>query len=373
MQHIDYTSRSRRFTARYPMLSMVMSYAGFWMLAHALVGLIIYLSGRNVAINFDLPFMDKPYTNILIGLMSGALYGTAIGVIDFYADKAWFRNKPLGKIIIFKTISTLIFLSLCFAVTRYVFFGVLFPERLQLDSEKGDLIWRNIFFIILIYSFFLTLVINFIMQVNKKFGPGVLLPILLGKYRNPKEEERVFMFMDLKSSTTLAEQLGHLRYSSFIRDAFADINSILNQYDAEIYQYVGDEIVISWKTAVLESFTTCMDFYFACQQQFELRRPYYQEQYGALPEFKAGIHKGKVSAVEIGEMKRDIAYHGDTLNIAARIQSLCNEYQQRLLTSREFLDAVSPDHTFTTMRIGDMILKGKSYPVEIWSVDRNYT
>jgi hypothetical protein len=44
---------------------------------------------------------------------------------------------------------------------------------------------------------------SFINLINKKLGPGVLIPMLLGKYRNPREEERIFMFMDLKASTTL--------------------------------------------------------------------------------------------------------------------------------------------------------------------------
>ncbi len=91
------------------------------------------------------------------------------------------------------------------------------------------------------------LVINFIIQVNKKFGPGVLVPLLLGQYRNPKEEERAFLFMTLHSSTRIAESLGHFRYSSFIRDCFIDINKVMtNVHDAEVYQYVDDEIVISW-------------------------------------------------------------------------------------------------------------------------------
>ncbi len=42
---------------------------------------------------------------------------------------------------------------------------------------------------------------------------------------------------------------------------------------------------------------------------------------------------GKVTAVEIGDIKRDIAYHVDTLNTAARIQSVCNEYNKDFLVS----------------------------------------
>ena len=85
----------------------------------------------------------------------------------------------------------------------------------------------------------------FILQVSDKFGQGVLISFLLGKYHRPKEEDRIFMFMDLKSSTTHAEKLGHIKYSQFIQDCFFDITDVVIKYDAKIYQYVGDEVVLS--------------------------------------------------------------------------------------------------------------------------------
>jgi adenylate cyclase len=37
--------------------------------------------------------------------------------------------------------------------------------------------------------------------------------------------------------------------------------------------------------------------------------------------------------LQVEQTRRDIAYNGDTINIAACIESLCNEYQQALLIS----------------------------------------
>lgn len=45
-------------------------------------------------------------------------------------------------------------------------------------------------------------------------------------------------------------------------------------------------------------------------------------------EFKAGLHGDKVTAVEAGDIKRDIAYYSDTLNTAARIEIVCNKYNK---------------------------------------------
>ena len=177
------------------------------------------------------------------------------------------------------------------------------------------------------------------------------------------------MFMDLQSSTSIAEELGHLRYSGFIRDSFMDINQVINKYNAEIYQYVGDEIVVSWRIAEGLTNLDCIRFYFACGEQFAKRSAYYEEQYGRLPFFKAGLHGGKITAVEIGEIKRDIAYHGDTINTAARIQSLCNTYGKSLLVSKLFMEYEGFAEQFSYELLGSVALKGKQEAVELVSVE----
>ncbi|MEO7769194.1 MAG: adenylate/guanylate cyclase domain-containing protein, partial [Ferruginibacter sp.] len=207
-------------------------------------------------------------------------------------------------------------------------------------------------------------------QVNKKYGPGILLPLLLGKYRKPKEEERIFLFMDLKSSTSIAETLGHLKYSAFIRDSFMDINTVLPAWNAQIYQYAGDEIVLTWTIEEgMEKFS-CIQFFFSCEEKFNARSAYYLKHYGQVPEFKAGLHRGKVTVVEVGDIKRDIAYHGDTLNTAARIQSVCNLYHKSFLTSVHVVENTTIEKYFKTESIGMVGLKGKNLPVEIASISR---
>ena len=113
----------------------------------------------------------------------------------------------------------------------------------------------------------------------------------------------------------------------------------------------------------------CIRFYFACSEQFAKRAAYYEDAYGRLPFFKAGLHGGKITAVEIGEIKRDIAYHGDTINTAARIQSLCNTYNKSLLVSKGFTEEDGFASQFTAASLGMVMLKGKKEGVELVSVE----
>lgn len=74
-----------------------------------------------------------------------------------------------------------------------------------------------------------------ILQVNDKYEPGVFSSFLLGQYFQLKREERIFMFLDLRSSTTIAEKLGEIRYFNFIKDVFRDVTPSIINSKGEIY------------------------------------------------------------------------------------------------------------------------------------------
>lgn len=66
---------------------------------------------------------------------------------------------------------------------------------------------------------------------------------------------------------------------------------------------------------------------------FEKEREKYIDTYGLVPEFKAGIHCGKVTTGEIGVIKKEILFTGDVLNTSARIQGNCNPLGVNILIS----------------------------------------
>ena len=209
--------------------------------------------------------------------------------------------------------------------------------------------------------------------MNNKFGPGILLPMLLGKYRKPRVEERIFMFMDLKSSTTYAEKLGHIKYSEMIQTCFLDLNKVIPKYYAEVYQYVGDEVVLTWtKDQGLEKFN-CFQFYFAFKEELEKNKEYYIKNFGLLPEFKASVNIGEITVAEVGDIKREIAYHGDTINTAARIQEMCNVYKSSFLISEALNEYIKKSDLFSTTYVDERLLKGKTKLVKLYSVTKSST
>lgn len=212
---------------------------------------------------------------------------------------------------------------------------------------------------------------HFILQINKKFGPRVLLKYTVGRYFAPKVEERAFMFLDLKSSTHLAEKLEHVSYSRLVQDCYAELTIPLIQYNAEVYQYVGDEVVLTWRMNGSFSASYCHQFAYAFQDRLEAKKDYFISNYGVRPQFKAGAHCGTVTVAEVGEIKTEIAYHGDVLNTASRIQNLCNQFEKQLLLSESLVALLPEKDRSRTIFVAEAELKGKESPTKIFTVAKS--
>lgn len=215
-----------------------------------------------------------------------------------------------------------------------------------------------------------TLLTLFFLQMNDKFGPGILKKFLLGKYYQPKKEDRIFMFLDMKSSTTIAEEIGNEKYFNLLSNLFSHLTDTILNNEGEIYQYVGDEIVISWPTKRGVKNANCIHCYNDIKNRLDELKAYYNDKYGITPQFKAGIHHGIVMAGEVGVIKKDIIYSGDVLNTASRIQSKCNEYNVDFLISENTLALFKPKDIegFKTNKISSIILRGKKEKVIINSI-----
>ena len=234
-------------------------------------------------------------------------------------------------------------------------FPATFPQLLSLYHSK-------LFYAILAYFFIVGGLIEIFHEIDRKLGKGILVKFLLGRYYKPKEEKRIFLFMDLKSSTYYAEKLGHFRYSRLIQDCFKDISDAVRVNQAQqIYQNVGDEVVLTWKINDGIENLRCLRVFYDFLDILEKKKEYYQKTYGMIPIFKAGVHSGIVMVAEVGELKSEIAYHGDAINTASRIQGLCNFYESRLLISGDLLIELNKknENVDGYTSLGSVVLTGK--------------
>lgn len=204
--------------------------------------------------------------------------------------------------------------------------------------------------------------------ISENLGHHVLTNFLTGKYHTPKVERRIFMFADMKNSTTIAEQLGHVVYYDFLRMYYDCFSEAIINHDGEVYQYIGDEVVITWKAEDGIKNAHCLNAFYSMKENLHRISPRFEEKFGISPDFKAALHVGEATTGEIGALKKEIVFTGDVLNTTARIQSLCKKYDQDLLLSEQLVEELSVNKEFHFFEVEETLLSGKSTPSKIFGV-----
>ena len=178
------------------------------------------------------------------------------------------------------------------------------------------------------------------------------------------------MFVDLTSSTAIAESIGDQKYSAFLKDFFYDLDEIISKTKGAVYQYVGDEAVVVWNVKDGTENSNCIRCYTDAQKSIYEKKNKYIKLYGVYPRFKAGIHLGEVIVTEVGGLKSEIAYHGDTMNTASRLCTAAKKYDNGLLISAELLSYLQNiDDSYSIESIGLVKFRGKEHDIAAFSVN----
>ena len=317
------------------------------------------------------PATGNPYSfQLLIPALLSMLGGFLFGVVEVFYINKWFQKSSFTKKIISKSaiyLAMVVATSLIIVIFSNSYEAGLSPLDRQIWAFVGVFLYSFAFWSIILYFTFAVIICLFYLEVSDNIGQTVLLNLFAGRYHQPIEEERAYMFLDMKSSTTIAEQLGHVRYFKMLKEYYIDLSDPIIQYGGEIYQYVGDEVVVTWKLQK-DFAANSLHCFFAMKESLKQQAHKYQSEYGVVPSFKAGIHYGKVTTGEIGTIKKDIAFSGDVLNTTARIQGLCNSYQVDLLVSEQLVQALESDAGFQSTELGEAELRGRTEKINLYTV-----
>ena len=339
----------------------------FW---YAIFLFYIFISGDDTVftIYFNLLQLDNLYVILLV-------FASAISFLFFLLNllltDRLVRFLPARMIVFFKWLvyfgSAFVFMLIAarFSINqiRQGNYKEVFQQIPKLDIH---------FFRFLAYFYLSGIIFNFLKGMRMRMGRMNFIRWFFGILSKPREEERIFMFIDMKSSTTIAEKIFHKKFSYLMQDVFNSMN-VFGFYHGEIYQYLGDGAIISWK--VKSGILDCnyLKAYFTFRKRISRRAKYFNRKYKLVPEFKAGVHVGHVMVLQVGQTRRDISYNGDTINTAARIESMCNEYKQDLLISEDLYKRTEDKDTYLFKEISRIKLKGKRKSTGIYQVKERIT
>ena len=164
--------------------------------------------------------------------------------------------------------------------------------------------------------------------------------------------------------------MGELGAHDLITRFFFDIDEPIAAFDGAVHAYVGDEVIVSWPvsndTARNVRPLAC---FFAIRRKMERLARDYEARFGVAPAFRAGIHAGPVVVSECGDAKRQLAYFGDTMNVAARLCEYCKTIDRRLVVSRELVRVMAVPDDFAVGGGEIIAIRGRKAPVEAHAVE----
>ncbi|MEZ5082229.1 MAG: adenylate/guanylate cyclase domain-containing protein [Bacteroidales bacterium] len=296
------------------------------------------------------------WQSIAAGLCIGFSIPLSLG---FYYTYVMRKYLSRGNLLVLLSINTLVHVLVIFVIA--IVFVVIFYMKGNINQilNNRHFWFSNEFLVGIGFGLVMSLVFNFFYILNTLIGRHILAKFFIGMYRHPREVERIFMFLDLKSSTSIAEKIGHLKFLSLVNDFFYDIAEPVRLTKGEIYKYVGDEAIISWKMKDGISEANCVRCFLMIIEIIQKKSTYYNEKYGIVPTFKAGLHGGLSVTGELGYTKREIAFMGDVLNTTARIEEACKTFDKQLLISDDLVKKLTVYENIKYREVGNVKLRGK--------------
>ena len=262
-----------------------------------------------------------------IGIANSLVIATPLVFVEVKSERIGFlrrlRRQPLAIYFAFKVLFYLVVIIGGLVVVRLLFTPVT-HESIGIGSS-------------IVFGIGMSLFGNLVFVMGGLLGFGTLRNLLTGRYVQPKREQKAFLLIDMKDSTGLAERLGPIRFHELLNEFFRNVADAALECEAEIHKYVGDEAILTWPADRALADGDCLACPFVARDRIAANGERYRRRFGVVPEFRAALHCGEIVAGEIGDVRREIAYVGDTLNVAARLLDAAKTLGRDVLVSADLL------------------------------------
>ena len=316
--------------------------------------------------------------------LAGALFGFVSGVVDFTAGMALIGAAGifLPRTRLGRSLASLPFLAGVFAtgalyltVVLAVIGGRLGPQvagliggpgvATQISAQIDAAFPRGL---LVVVAALVTLLLVMLRQAAQLVGERTFRMVIRGRYRRPRAEERFFLFIDIIGSTPVAEKLGALSVHKYLNRIFQETSDPVDDHGGEVYQYVGDEIVVTWLVPEGRVGAKPLACFFAIEAALAKAAPEFEREFGTVPGLRAALHAGEVVTGEAGGSRRAIVFHGDVMNATSRIENLTRALGHPFLVSEDARARMQGTEAYAFTDLGLQELRGKQAPVRVYSV-----
>jgi adenylate cyclase len=219
-------------------------------------------------------------------------------------------------------------------------------------------------------AFLVTSLLLLLHQLGLLVGYRTLRNIVFGRYRRARTDSRFFLFVDIVGSTALAERVGPAAVNQFLDRVFQAASDPIDDHDGEVYQYVGDEMVITWSAFEGRPSDRPLACYFAIEEALANLGGEFERDFGVAPRLRGALHAGTVITGEVGGSRRAIVFHGDVMNTASRLENATRDLNRPFLCSADALSRTEVPAGYQLEDLGLQQLRGREAPLRVYSISR---
>lgn len=188
------------------------------------------------------------------------------------------------------------------------------------------------------------------------------------------------LFTDIRGYSTLSEAMSPTRVIGLLNEFFGVMSRVLEEHGGTIIEFEGDAILAVFGAPsdqpdhadrAVRTGLAMLDAVQGLNAHWEANGTARFWKDVGLPDFKIriGIHSGTVVAGNVGsETRAKYAVIGDTVNTAARVESLNKKLRTVLLFTRQTRERLQALEV-GTVELGSHEVKGRGEPVEVYTVD----
>ncbi len=184
-----------------------------------------------------------------------------------------------------------------------------------------------------------------------------------------KQSVSTVLFSDIRSFTTLTEQLGAQGTVALLNEYFTIMVDLIQAEGGMLDKFIGDAMMAIFGTPVAHDDDPDRAMRAAIGMMTELAvLNVARKSRGMSPiDHGLGLNTGEIVSGNIGSPKRmDFTVIGDGVNLAARLESACKKYGAHILISEYTFASLKA--TYRTRHIDKVIVKGKTEPVGVYEV-----
>ena len=316
--------------------------------------------------------------------LAGALFGAVSAVTDFSVGMAMIgameillpRTAPGRRLLAQSFLIVVLVKALAYlAVVFLVIGGRLGPAVVGLLGggqvaahilEQIDAAFPR--GLIIVFAALITFLLVVLRHASQIIGEQSFRDIMRGRYHRPHSEERFFLFVDVVGSTPVAERLGPHAVHRYLDRVFRIASDPVDEHYGEVFQYVGDEMVVTWPLAEGRPEARPLACLFAIESALAAAAPEFEREFGTVPKIRAALHAGEVVTGEIGGSRRAIVFHGDVMNTTSRIENATRDLGRNFLVSEDALTRLDGAAAYAPEDLGQHQLRGREAMVRLYGV-----